>query len=58
MGLKVVAEGVENPEEQALLTHYQCDYLQGFWVGKPMTASAIEKRYAPKPREISSSPNT
>jgi diguanylate cyclase len=44
LGLKVVAEGVENPAEQALLTHYQCDYLQGFWVGKPMTASDLEKR--------------
>ncbi len=44
LGLKVVAEGVENPAEQALLTQYQCDYLQGFWVGKPMTASDIEKK--------------
>jgi diguanylate cyclase len=44
LGLKVVAEGVENPAEQALLTQYQCDYLQGFWVGKPMTASEMERK--------------
>jgi diguanylate cyclase len=44
LGLKVVAEGVENPSEQSLLTQYQCDYLQGFWVGKPMKASDIEKK--------------
>ena len=46
LSLKVVAEGIENADEQALLTKYECDYLQGYWVGKPMTASAIEKRLA------------
>ncbi len=45
LNLKVVAEGVENADEQALLTHYQCDYLQGYWVGKPMSTAEIEKRY-------------
>lgn len=45
LNLKVVAEGVENPEEQALLTRYQCDYLQGFWVGKPMSTAEIEEHY-------------
>jgi diguanylate cyclase len=43
LGLKVVAEGVENRAEQALLSQYQCDYLQGFWVGRPMSAVHIEK---------------
>ncbi len=41
--LKVVAEGVENQAEQALLSQYQCDYLQGYWVGKPMPSTALEK---------------
>ncbi|MEO0808129.1 MAG: GGDEF domain-containing phosphodiesterase, partial [Cyanobacteria bacterium J06643_4] len=41
--LKVVAEGVESPAEQNLLTQYQCDYLQGYWVGRPMPASHLEK---------------
>ncbi|NJM99231.1 MAG: GGDEF domain-containing response regulator [Phormidesmis sp. RL_2_1] len=42
LDLQVVAEGVETPDEQALLSQYQCDYLQGFWVGKPMAAADFE----------------
>ncbi|MGC1308711.1 MAG: EAL domain-containing protein [Phormidesmis sp.] len=42
--LKVVAEGVETLEEQALLNQYQCDYLQGYWIGKPMQAKDFEKK--------------
>ena len=45
LSLKVVAEGIENLEEQALLTQYQCDYLQGFWVGRPMSAADVEQRF-------------
>ncbi|MEM6450033.1 MAG: GGDEF domain-containing response regulator [Cyanobacteria bacterium P01_D01_bin.105] len=47
LNLKVVAEGVENANEQALLTQYACDYLQGFWVGRPMAADAIEQQFTP-----------
>ena len=54
LSLKVVAEGVENEAEQALLIQYACDYLQGFWVGRPMTAMAIEKRFSPLKQEASS----
>ena len=43
LGLKVVAEGVENKAEEVLLSQYQCDYLQGFWLGRPMPAEAFEK---------------
>ncbi len=46
LDLKVVAEGVENEAEQALLEKYQCDYLQGFWIGKPMTAADFEAAIA------------
>ena len=53
LGLKVVAEGVENSAEQVLLTQYDCDYLQGFWVGRPVTADAIEKKYLAKGMETS-----
>lgn len=49
LNLSVVAEGVENPEEQQLLASYQCDFLQGYWVGRPMTHQAIEKKLAPAP---------
>jgi len=37
MGLKVVAEGVETEEQLQYLKASECDYLQGFLWGKPMT---------------------
>ncbi len=43
LGLKVVAEGVENAAEQTLLRQYQCDYLQGYWVGTPMPAEKLQE---------------
>ncbi|QGZ66006.1 putative bifunctional diguanylate cyclase/phosphodiesterase [Paraburkholderia acidisoli] len=36
--LKIVAEGVETTEQRALLTELGCDTLQGYLLGKPMTA--------------------
>ena len=41
--LKVVAEGIETPDEQTLLHQYMCDYLQGYWVGKPMPPEDMEQ---------------
>lgn len=43
--LQVVAEGVETLEEQKLLEEMDCDYLQGFLLGKPQTISSLEKEY-------------
>ncbi len=43
LNLKVVAEGVEDAAEQSLLSQYQCDYLQGYWVGTPMAAAKLEE---------------
>ena len=34
--LKVVAEGVETEEQLALLQRLQCDYVQGYLIGRPM----------------------
>ncbi|MFK7733496.1 MAG: putative bifunctional diguanylate cyclase/phosphodiesterase [Pseudomonadales bacterium] len=36
IGLKVVAEGVEDAEAQALLEQWGCDKLQGFYFSKPL----------------------
>jgi diguanylate cyclase (GGDEF)-like protein len=36
LGLRVVAEGVENAEQAALLSEFGCDALQGHWVGRPV----------------------
>jgi diguanylate cyclase len=41
LGLKVVAEGVENVRQQEILTQLGCDELQGFLFAKPMTARAL-----------------
>ncbi|WP_298831733.1 EAL domain-containing protein [uncultured Piscinibacter sp.] len=38
LGLKVVAEGVENPRQQEILTEMGCDELQGYLFAKPMPA--------------------
>jgi diguanylate cyclase (GGDEF)-like protein len=42
LGLKVVAEGVENQRQQQILINMQCDELQGFLFAKPMSARAIQ----------------
>ena len=36
MSLRVVAEGVENPETLRLLTALGCDVVQGFFVSRPI----------------------
>ncbi|MBK6865303.1 MAG: bifunctional diguanylate cyclase/phosphodiesterase [Ideonella sp.] len=41
IGLKVVAEGVENEQQQAILRQLGCDELQGFLFAKPMSARAL-----------------
>jgi len=41
LGLKVVAEGVENQRQQQVLVKMGCDELQGFLFAKPMSARAL-----------------
>jgi diguanylate cyclase (GGDEF)-like protein len=41
LGLKVVAEGVENQRQQQVLVQMDCDELQGFLFAKPMSARAL-----------------
>jgi len=41
LGLRVVAEGVENERQQQLLTAMGCDEMQGFLFAKPMSARAL-----------------
>jgi diguanylate cyclase (GGDEF)-like protein len=42
LGLKVVAEGVDTLEKRELLEILGCDYIQGFHLGKPLTAPFTE----------------
>jgi diguanylate cyclase (GGDEF)-like protein len=41
MGLRVVAEGVEEPEAWNLLRRLGCDYAQGFLISRPMPAADV-----------------
>lgn len=43
LGLEVVAEGVENAEQLALIREMRCDLVQGYYFYRPMPASAIER---------------
>ncbi|WP_184722796.1 bifunctional diguanylate cyclase/phosphodiesterase [Caulobacter sp.] len=41
MGMKVVAEGVEDAEQLAALARYGCDQVQGYHFGRPMPADEV-----------------
>jgi diguanylate cyclase (GGDEF)-like protein/PAS domain S-box-containing protein len=41
MGIKVVAEGVNNVQTAEALAELDCDYLQGFFVGRPMAGAEV-----------------
>jgi EAL domain-containing protein (putative c-di-GMP-specific phosphodiesterase class I)/GGDEF domain-containing protein len=42
LGMKVVAEGVEDEPTLALLKELDCDVAQGWLIGRPMPANALE----------------
>ena len=41
-GLRVVAEGVETPEQLELMRELECDRAQGFLLGRPIAAEELE----------------
>jgi EAL domain-containing protein (putative c-di-GMP-specific phosphodiesterase class I) len=41
LNLQVVAEGVENAEQLALLKSYDCDEVQGFFFSRPLAADGF-----------------
>ena len=45
LGIKVVAEGVENEAQLEFLQSCECDYVQGFLVGEPVDADTAAKDY-------------
>ncbi|MCW8997820.1 MAG: EAL domain-containing protein, partial [Kangiellaceae bacterium] len=43
LGLKVIAEGVENEEQMNLLSDAGCDYGQGYFFSKPVDSESFEQ---------------
>ena len=41
LGISVVAEGVENREQLAILQQHDCKFVQGYLFSKPMSEEAI-----------------
>lgn len=42
--MKVVAEGIENEDQKAMLIEMDCDYLQGYLFSRPIPASQVPWR--------------
>lgn len=42
MGIRVVAEGVDNQETWDLLAAFHCDSVQGYFLSRPVPASSLE----------------
>jgi EAL domain-containing protein (putative c-di-GMP-specific phosphodiesterase class I) len=57
LGMKVIAEGIENKVTLTALQELGCDYMQGYYLGKPMPAFEFQElirsdRQAPEADEI------
>ena len=46
LGMRVVAEGIENEQQQQMLIEMGCHQGQGYFIGKPMTAEDFEDWFA------------
>ena len=45
LGLTVVAEGIETPEQAAMLTSVDCDLLQGYLLGRPQKPADLTPQF-------------
>ncbi len=51
--LKVIAEGVERPEQMRFLADHGCDFIQGFLLSKPMPGRVWTEKYGRDPLLVS-----
>ncbi|TYK65909.1 bifunctional diguanylate cyclase/phosphodiesterase [Colwellia echini] len=45
LGMSVVAEGIENKESLILLNDFKCDYAQGYYISRPVSAEKLIEWY-------------
>jgi EAL domain-containing protein (putative c-di-GMP-specific phosphodiesterase class I) len=44
LGLKVVAEGAEDEATCSMLVDAECDFVQGYYLSKPITSAQLESK--------------
>ncbi|WP_309497462.1 EAL domain-containing protein [Sulfurovum sp.] len=52
LGYEVIAEGIENIEQETLLKEFNCDMGQGFFFAKPMDSETLVKFYHEKNKRL------
>lgn len=52
MGVKCVAEGVENVHQLSILKQFKCDAAQGYLFSKPIPKGEFENKYLTKQRKV------
>ncbi|WP_025724592.1 EAL domain-containing protein [Acholeplasma granularum] len=45
IGVKVIAEGVETKEQYDILKQFGCDFIQGYYLSKPLSPNQVEAFY-------------
>jgi len=55
LGLKVIAEGVENEAQMSFLRALRCDEIQGYYFSKPLTADQVSAKLRSDPVERAAS---
>ncbi len=46
LGLKIIAEGAEHQAEIDFLKAHDCDYVQGYFYGKPLSSPALDEMFS------------